>query len=100
MPTKDLVAGLYNALKSEKSKAQIAASFIYTLALVIIKMAKSTDYKIVACSGGVFQNGLLVKSLLNLAEEHQLELKLNHLLSCNDENISFGQLCCHRYLKD
>ncbi len=99
VPTRELMSNMVFALQSGTSKAQVAAGFVYTLALVIVKIARANDFKIVACSGGVFQNGLLVKHLLELSEEQGIDLKLNRLLSCNDENISFGQLCCYRYLK-
>ncbi|MEM9053376.1 MAG: Sua5/YciO/YrdC/YwlC family protein, partial [Bacteroidota bacterium] len=99
IPSRELVGNIALAAQRGVSKSQIAASFIYTLARVIVKIAEENNHKIVACSGGVFQNGLLVKYLMQLAEENGLDLRFNHLLSCNDENISFGQLCCYRHLK-
>ncbi|MCH2215160.1 MAG: carbamoyltransferase HypF [Flavobacteriales bacterium] len=99
IPTRELVGNILLAVQSGVSKSQVATSFTYTLALVIVKMAKENTYKIIACSGGVFQNGLLVKYLQQLAKEYHLDLRFNHLLSCNDENISFGQLCCYHHLK-
>lgn len=99
VPTKSLMMSLYNEMKLGTSKSLLADSFIYTLACIIVKMSQATHHKIVGCSGGVFQNGRLVKHLIQLTDEKEIDLKLNRLVSCNDENISFGQLCCYRYLK-
>jgi len=81
------------------SKAYIAVSFIFTLAKLIIKEAIKNNIKTIACSGGVFQNNLLISMLLKLTQEEKIELKLNCKLSANDENISFGQLMYHQHIK-
>ena len=54
----------------------------------------------IACSGGVFQNALLVSMLSLMAKKDKINLKLNCKLSANDENISFGQLMYHQHIKN
>ena len=80
-------------------KGVIAASFIYSLAKVIITEANRQKCKIIACSGGVFQNSVLVYFLVKLTKKQGLDLKLNCKLPANDENISFGQLMYHQNIK-
>ncbi len=75
-----------------KSVSFLAASFHHTLAIVICKIAKAHNYSTIACSGGVFQNVDLLTRLQKLAASANLNLKINHKLSCNDENISHGQI--------
>ncbi len=82
------------------SKAYIAASFIYTLAKIIINEALKNKIKTIACSGGVFQNSLLLKMLKERAENQNINLKFNRKLSANDENISFGQLMYFQNIKN
>jgi hydrogenase maturation protein HypF len=92
IPSKKLIENIQKSLSKNTAKEKIAASFIFTLAKSIIHLAKTHNINIIACSGGVFQNSLLVGFLKSLTAKHSLLLKLNRKLSCNDENISFGQL--------
>ncbi len=95
---------LINLILESKTKGvsleKIAASFIYSLAKVIINVSNRLDCEIIACSGGVFQNSLLVKMLNELAVKHYKSLKINCKLSVNDENISFGQFMYYQHCKD
>lgn len=98
LPIRKLLGAILKAKMDAVPNAQIAASFIHTLALVIMKIATRSGYEIVACSGGVFQNALLVEKLSQLAKNKGIKLKFNRILSSNDENIAFGQLCYYRHL--
>lgn len=98
IPTKTIIDNICNAIENGFSKAQIANSFIYTLALIILKIATANSFKTVACSGGVFQNAMLIKMLSKQASKQKIKLKFNRILSSNDENISFGQLCYLKYI--
>ena len=101
IPSKLLLRIIIKAYKEDGiSKAFIARSFIYTLARSIINIAKQNDIKIIACSGGVFQNSLLISMLSKLAKKEKINLKLNRKLSANDENISFGQLMYYQHIKN
>ncbi len=99
IPTKKIVTSIYKAIEQGSSSAQIANSFIYTLSRVIINMANLYNCNYIACSGGVFQNAILIKKLLEMTEKTQVELKFNRILSSNDENISLGQLWYHQHIK-
>ncbi|MBQ4914647.1 carbamoyltransferase HypF [Maribacter sp. MMG018] len=100
IPTKSLMANILKAKKDDIPTSRIAHSFIHTLALSIVKTAKENHCETIACSGGVFQNSVLVEKLLKLSKTQGFKLKFNRILSSNDENISFGQLCYHHYLKN
>ncbi|MFP2997267.1 carbamoyltransferase HypF [Spongiivirga sp. MCCC 1A20706] len=96
---KALIANCIHSLKDQVPKKRLAASIHFTLANSIIKQAKKMGISTVACSGGVFQNAQLVKQLIALTEKENIELLLNRALSCNDENISFGQLMYVQHIK-
>jgi hydrogenase maturation protein HypF len=100
VPTQKLMIRIIQAYKDGVTKEKIAFGFIFTLAMIPIKIAQHFEYKTVACSGGVFQNAILLKELFLLALTHRIELKLNCILSSNDENISFGQLCYYQHIKN
>tara|TARA_R110002167_G_scaffold183870_2_gene384310 strand:- start:31 stop:591 length:561 start_codon:yes stop_codon:yes gene_type:complete len=100
IPTKTIIKGIHKAIEAGQSKAQIANSFIHTLVLIIFKIAKQNKCNIITCGGGVFQNAVLVKKLLQTTEEKGIELKFNRILSSNDENISLGQLWYHQHIKN
>ncbi|MCF6308623.1 MAG: carbamoyltransferase HypF [Flavobacteriaceae bacterium] len=101
IPSKLLLKIIIKAYKIDGvSKAFIARSFIFTLAKIIIKIAKKNKVKTIVCSGGVFQNSVLIKILTELSIEKSLDLKFNCKLSANDENISFGQLMYYQNIKN
>jgi len=99
IPSKTLTSAIQKAKEKGISTAQIANSFIHTLAMVILKVAKQNGYETIACSGGVFQNSVLVQKLSGLSKKQGFKLKFNRILSSNDENISFGQLCYYQHIK-
>lgn len=100
IPTKILIKNIIQARREEIAIERIANSFIYTLAQIIIKVAIKNNYKTIACSGGVFQNSILVQKLSQLSKKWAIKLKINRILSSNDENISFGQLCYYQHIKN
>ncbi|MCF6352808.1 MAG: carbamoyltransferase HypF [Cyclobacteriaceae bacterium] len=100
IPSKLLMSIILKAYKDGVSKPVIAHSFIFTMAKIIIDIALKNNIKTIACSGGVFQNSLLIDGLKRLSKNTKLELKLNFNLSPNDENISFGQLIYHQYVNN
>ncbi|WP_047244923.1 carbamoyltransferase HypF [Maribacter thermophilus] len=100
IPVKTLMSNILKTKTEGLSKSQIAHGFIHTLALSILKMARQNHCKTIACSGGVFQNSLLVEKLSQLGKKQGFKLKFNRILSSNDENISFGQLCYYQYIKN
>jgi hydrogenase maturation protein HypF len=77
--------------KKAKPEGLIAAKFHLTLVHLIRKQAKESGCSILAFSGGVFQNGLLVDMIITILGS-DYDLRFHQELSPNDENISFGQL--------
>jgi len=100
VPTKIIIRKILDSLDANFSKQKIAASFIYTLAKIIMRIADKENIRTIACSGGVFQNSVLIQMLSKMAENHQKEFKINRKLSANDENISFGQLRYYQHCKN
>ncbi|WP_178989447.1 carbamoyltransferase HypF [Winogradskyella schleiferi] len=100
VPSKLIINAILKAHREGFCKERLVYSFIYTLAKSIIKMAKKYEFKIIACSGGVFQNALLVSILSQIAKKEDINLKFNCKLSSNDENISFGQLMYQQHIKN
>ncbi|MCB0371399.1 MAG: carbamoyltransferase HypF [Muricauda sp.] len=99
VPTHQLFNNLYLDVKNGKGKQEIIVNFLFTLATAVIQMAKQSQLREIALSGGVFQNTVLVDMLKDLAGE-KYKLYFNRNLSPNDENISFGQLMYHLHIKN
>ena len=95
VPTRQLLAEILADVRNGLKKEYIAAKFHFSLAKLIIRMAKQQRIKKIAFSGGVFQNSLLVDMIVRLLGE-DYDLYFHQLLSPNDENISFGQLMCYQ----
>ncbi len=100
VPSKLIIERLIKAHNEGFCKERLAYSFIYTLAKSIIKLSRKHNINTIACSGGVFQNNLLLDMLARLSKNHKIKLKLNRKLSANDENISFGQLMYYQHIKN
>ncbi|WP_339715164.1 carbamoyltransferase HypF [uncultured Kriegella sp.] len=100
IPTKVLIENIMRAQREEMAVERLANSFIHTLVLIILKVAIKNNYKTIACSGGVFQNSILIQKLSQLSKKQGIKLKINRILSSNDENISFGQLCYYQHIKN
>ncbi|MGF1534584.1 MAG: carbamoyltransferase HypF [Bernardetiaceae bacterium] len=83
-----LLARVAEALCAGQNREKIAFCFHLTLALLILGQAEREEVEAVACSGGVFQNALLVQ----LLQQHIPRLYLHQRLPPNDENIAFGQI--------
>ncbi len=98
IPSKKIISNIQNSLSENVSKEKVAASFIFTLANCIIREANKYKITIIACSGGVFQNAILVQQLISLTDNTHIKLKFNRKLSSNDENISFGQMMYYKYI--
>lgn len=100
VPSKTIIDRLLTLKNQGELKAKLAASFIYTLAGVVIKMAKTFEISTIACSGGVFQNRFLVQTLLDMAKENDITFLFHKEMSSNDENIALGQLAYYQNIKE
>jgi hydrogenase maturation protein HypF len=78
-----------------RDRNEIARSFQRGLAeglcAAVVAICKAHDLKVVALSGGVFQNELLLEDLRTLLENERLEIWTNHSVPPNDGGISLGQ---------
>jgi len=100
IPSQLIIKKVLELKQTKHSKKYLANTFIYTLATLIIREAKRNNIKIIACSGGVFQNSVLLDYLFQLASKNKMKLKINRKLPSNDENISFGQLMYYNNIKN
>jgi len=96
---KEIIKNIAIDLKKGIHKEKIIANFLFTLAKLIIDIAKKNNYNHIAFSGGVFQNTVLIDMLLKLVPK-QIKLYFHTNLSPNDENISFGQLMYYLHIKN
>lgn len=92
IPGKTLVARLREEQRAGGDPEALAAAFHRTLVGVMIREALSQQVGQLACSGGVFQNALLVRMLQAETQAHGIKLYLHKELSPNDENMALGQL--------
>ena len=95
---KEILNKVYADIKKGESSVQIIVNFLFTLAFVVLEMAKNNNYKQIALSGGVFQNTTLMDMLMELAPK-EIKLYFHKELSPNDENISFGQIMYYLHIK-
>jgi hydrogenase maturation protein HypF len=70
----------------------LAARFHQTLVDMMVAQATKIGVSKIACSGGVFQNALLVELLKHTYQDGKTQVYFHQQLSPNDENIAFGQL--------
>lgn len=91
LPSQTLVSGVLSDMEQQKDKGFIAAKFHGSLVHLINIIAEEEKVKKIGCSGGVFQNSLLV-DMMQMSLGKRYQLYLHQHLSPNDENISFGQL--------
>ena len=75
-----------------RSIGELALNFIATIAYQLVSFALKSQYKEVVCSGGVFQNGLLIHFIEGYARNVQINLYFNSISSPNDSGIPIGQL--------
>jgi hydrogenase maturation protein HypF len=99
IPTKLLFDTIITSQQSGIATGEIAANFHYTLIKCIEKMAVNNKIHTLACSGGVFQNALLVDMIMEFLSSY-FEVHLHENFSSNDENISFGQLNYYLNIKN
>lgn len=82
---------MHQALEQGEAPEVLALGFIKTLVRFIFKVAEQMELKVIALSGGVFQNALLSDLVMDRAGD-KYKICLHRELSPNDENIAFGQL--------
>jgi hydrogenase maturation protein HypF len=98
VPTKELFYNLHVDYKKGNSKENVITNFLFTLASLVYQIADHNNLKIIAFSGGVFQNTTLIDMIKEIGEA-EYKLYFNRNLSPNDENISFGQIMYYLNVK-
>ncbi|MEK9912301.1 MAG: carbamoyltransferase HypF [Flavobacteriaceae bacterium] len=81
-----------DGIEEGRSIGELALNFIATIAYQLVSFALKNQYKEVVCSGGVFQNGLLIHFIADYARNVQINLYFNSISSPNDSGIPIGQL--------
>ena len=89
------ISSIVQEIKAGRPISEIAGAFHNTIAYSIAEMCrnirKNTGLRIVALSGGVFQNQLLLRNTIKLLENDGFNVYINNIVPCNDGGISFGQ---------
>ena len=92
----DLVRSVVDDLRAGTSVDVVAARFHNSIALMIFKACAAIrtmrGLALVALSGGVFQNQLLLERTVRLLEEAGFRVLTHRQVPTNDAGISFGQV--------
>ena len=89
--TDPMIESIVHDLDNGCTGNMIAYRFHLTMVEVIHQFAVLQQVNTIACSGGVFQNSLLVDMILdNLKNDY--DIVFHNQLSPNDENIAYGQI--------
>jgi hydrogenase maturation protein HypF len=86
-----LLDGVVTDLQASIPVDAIAYKFHFSMAGLVARMADYAKVKVVALSGSVFQNGLLVDMVLAMLEPSK-KVYLHQQLAPNDECVALGQL--------
>jgi hydrogenase maturation protein HypF len=90
-----VIREIVSDLKAGKPKEKIAYNFHLTVAEMIRRtssiLRKERGINIVALSGGVFQNKLLLRLSSDLLSKEGFKVLTHKKLSCNDSGIALGQ---------
>jgi hydrogenase maturation protein HypF len=96
LDARPLLAAIINDRLAGRDCREIAAAFHAAVAAAtveqIVQLAEQRHLRYVACSGGVFQNELLWRLIIErLAEHPELRLITNSAVPVNDGGIALGQ---------
>ena len=85
-----------NDIESGRAREDIAASFHLTLADYLVAVAgwarEYSGCNVVALSGGVWQNDLLLKLVTDQLATERFEVITHHLVPTNDGGLALGQV--------
>jgi hydrogenase maturation protein HypF len=99
-----LVAAVADDAKQGVPASAISTKFHWTMARMIVDMchaiSRDTGIKVVALSGGVFQNRLLFRLAVDGLREEGFEVLTHRLVPCNDGGISLGQAAIANFTAD
>jgi len=96
-----LIKGIMDDMSREVPKEDIARKFHNTVADIIVaasgSLREQTGISVVALSGGVFQNVLLIESALGRLKEKGFMVLIHQIVPPNDGGISLGQAVYSRF---
>ncbi len=99
-----LVAAVIEDVKQGTPAGAISTKFHLTMTQMIVDMCRAisrdTGIKVVALSGGVFQNRLLFRLAVDGLREEGFEVLTHRLVPCNDGGISLGQAAVANFAAD
>jgi hydrogenase maturation protein HypF len=87
-----LVAAVVDDVRSSRPRGVVAARFHNALAGAIVEVAKAVGTRVVALSGGCFQNRRLTESAREALQSRGFEVLLHRQVPPNDGGIALGQL--------
>ncbi|MEV1239017.1 carbamoyltransferase HypF [Nonomuraea sp. NPDC049750] len=91
----DLIRAVVGDLRRGEASEVIAARFHHGLAEAVVtattRVAATNGLEVVALSGGVFCNTLLLGAVVDGLRRHGLRVLLHRRIPCNDGGISLGQ---------
>ncbi len=87
-----IVSDIQQGVPTDYIAARFHRSMAELLAAACCEAREQTGLNIVALSGGVFQNQLLLERLLALLEELAFQVYINRRVPPNDGGLSLGQL--------
>ena len=90
-----LIAAMVKDVRADVPASRISLKFHRTMAQIVREMcssiSKDTGIKVVALSGGVFQNRLLARLVVESLEADGFKVLTHRDVPCNDGCISLGQ---------
>jgi len=94
--TDSIIRGIVHDLEKDTPKEDIARKFHNGITEIALKICcslrESCRINCVAISGGVFQNKLLLETLVKILHRNKFKVYYNELLPTNDGAISLGQV--------
>ncbi len=96
LDVRPMIQAIVEEIQQGVAREQIAGSFHWTIAEMLTasceRVREQTGLQVVALSGGVFQNRLLLERLVGRLEEQAFQVYINRKVPANDGGISLGQL--------
>jgi hydrogenase maturation protein HypF len=89
-PMLDMLAD--NGLPPARRAGIFHESMAQALVDQALEVRKSVDYDAIGLSGGVFQNRKLTERVVELLNNHGIEVRLHREIPANDGGLSFGQI--------
>ena len=97
-----LISAVVEDIKNQVPGSIISAKFHRTVAEIIVGtcqlIAEETGIRVVALSGGVFQNRLLSRLISEVLQGAGFDVLTHRLVPCNDGGISLGQAVIANFL--